>query len=64
MRYKALAPQRLRTRRGMLDLIIVGGRVLAPEGVAEMDVAVQGERIAALALPGTMEAGARRTIGA
>ena len=48
----------------MLDLIIEGGRVVTPEGVAEMDVAVQGERIAALALPGTLEAEARRTVDA
>lgn len=48
----------------MLDLIIVGGRVVTPDGVAEMDVAVQGERIAALALPGTLEAEARRTVDA
>ena len=33
----------------MLDLIVKGGRVVTPDGVAEMDVAVQGERIAALA---------------
>ena len=48
----------------MLDLIIEGGRVVTPEGVAQVDVAVQGERIVALALPGTLEAEARRTVDA
>ena len=48
----------------MLDLIIKGGRVVTPEGVGDMDVGVQGERIAALALPGTLEVEARRTIDA
>lgn len=48
----------------MLDLIIKGGRVVAPEGVGEMDVGVQGERIAAVALPGTLEVEARRTVDA
>ena len=48
----------------MLDLIIKGGRVVTPEGVGEMDVGVQGERIAAVALPGALEVEARRTIDA
>ena len=48
----------------MLDLIIRGGRVVTPEGVGEYDVGVQGERIAAIALPGAIEAEARRTIDA
>ena len=46
----------------MLDLIIRGGRVVAPEGMAEMDVGIQGEQIAALAQPGALEVEARRTI--
>ena len=48
----------------MLDLIIRGGRVVTPEGVGEMDVGVQGEQIAAVALPGTLEGEAGRTIDA
>ncbi len=48
----------------MLDLIIKGGRVVTPEGVGEMDIGVQGERIAAVALPGTLEVEAARTIDA
>ena len=48
----------------MLDLIIRGGRVVAPEGVAEMDVGIQGEQIAVVAQPGALEVEARRTIGA
>ena len=48
----------------MLDLIIRGGQVVTPEGVGRMDVAVQGEKIGAVALPGALEVEARRTIDA
>ena len=48
----------------MLDLIIRGGRAVTPEGVLEVDVGVQGEKIAAVALPGALEVEARRTIDA
>ncbi len=36
----------------MLDLIIKGGQVVTPEGVAELDLGIQGERIAVAATPG------------
>ena len=48
----------------MLDLIISGGQVVTPEGTMEVDVGIQGENIAAVALPGALEAGAKRTIDA
>ena len=48
----------------MLDLIIRGGQVVTPEGAGEMDVGILGERIAAVALPGTLEVGAGRIIDA
>ena len=48
----------------MLDLIIRGGRVVTPGGVGELDVGIQGERIAAVALPGTLNVEAGRTIDA
>ena len=48
----------------MLDLIIRGGQVVTPQGVAELDVAVQGERIVALGWPGTLAADAGRVIDA
>jgi dihydropyrimidinase len=38
----------------MLDLIIRGGDVVTPQGVARCDVAISGETIAALAGPGTL----------
>jgi dihydropyrimidinase len=38
----------------MLDLIIRGGDVVTPQGVARCDVAVAGETIAAVAAPGTL----------
>src|SRR5438046_10320303 len=41
----------------MLDLVIRGGRVVTPSGVGNWDLGVQGERIAALGAPGTLEAG-------
>ena len=48
----------------MLDLLIRGGRVVMPGGVAELDVGVVGERIAAVAVPGAIEAEASRTVDA
>src|SRR5947207_68422 len=41
----------------LLDLVIRGGRVVTPSGVGNWDLGVQGERIAALGAPGTLEAG-------
>jgi dihydropyrimidinase len=43
----------------MLDLLIRGGEVVTPQGVGRWDIAVQGERIAALAAPGTFREAAR-----
>ena len=49
----------------MLDLIIKGGTVVAPEGAALADVGIQGEQIAAVATPGALdEIGAGETIDA
>ena len=48
----------------MLDLIIRGGLVVAPEGAQEMDVGIIGETIAAVALPGTLDIETVRTIDA
>ena len=47
----------------MLDLVITGGKVVTPQGGADMDVGVQGEKIAALGWPGTLS-GRGRTIDA
>src|SRR5215472_1833905 len=38
----------------MLDLIIRGGDVVTPQGVAKCDVAIKGETIAAVAAPGAL----------
>ena len=49
----------------MLDLIIKGGTVVAPEGAGLMDVGVQGEQIAAVASSGALDdIGAVETIDA
>ena len=48
----------------MLDIIIRGGKVVTPHGVVEVDVAIQDGKIAALAHPGLLEAGAGRVIDA
>jgi dihydropyrimidinase len=49
----------------VLDLIIRGGDVVTPLGVAKCDVAVKGETIAAVAAPGTLaDADAARVIDA
>ena len=38
----------------MLDLVIRGGQVVTPQGVGQWDIGVQGERIVAVAMPGTL----------
>lgn len=48
----------------MLDLLIRGGRVVTPAGAGDWDVGVQGEKIAAVALPGTLPSEAKRIIDA
>jgi len=40
----------------MLQLIIQGGDVVTPQGVAKCDVGIADEKIAAIAAPGTLEA--------
>ena len=44
----------------MLELLIRGGDVVTPEGVATCDIAVAGERIAAIAAPGALPAQSAR----
>ena len=48
----------------MLDLVIKGGQVVTPQGVALLDIGVQGETIVALGWPGTLTSDAARTIDA
>ena len=48
----------------MLDLVIHGGQVVAPWGVGSWDVAVQGEKIVAVAQPGTLPSDVGRRINA
>ena len=48
----------------MLDLIIRGGQVVSPWGVGSWDVAVQGEKIVAVAAPGALTEEAVRIIDA
>lgn len=48
----------------MLDLIIRGGQVVSPWGVGSWDVAVEGEKIVALAEPGTLTGDVGRVIDA
>ena len=48
----------------MLDLVIRGGQVVAPWGVGSWEVAVQGDKIVAVAEPGTIEGESVRTIDA
>ena len=48
----------------MLDLIVRGGRVVAPWGVGEWDIAVKGEQIVAVAQPGTLTQDVVRVIDA
>ena len=48
----------------MIDIIIRGGTVVAPGGVGKWDVAIEGERIAAVAEPGTLSPEGVRVIDA
>ena len=47
-----------------MDLIIKGGRVVTPQGVDVKDIGIQGDKIAFVALPETLEVEAQRTIDA
>ena len=48
----------------MLDLIVRGGQVVTPMGVGEWDVGVQGEKVVAVAAPGTLTDDVGRVIDA
>ena len=48
----------------MVDLVIRGGHVVAPWGVGSWDVAVQGEKIVAVAEPDSMPGEVGRVIDA
>ncbi len=48
----------------MLDLIIRGGQVVTPQGVGVWDVGVEGERIVAVAAPGSLPAEGARVVDA
>ena len=48
----------------MIDLIVANGTVVTPEGASVRDVAVEGERIVALAAPGSLPASGARVIDA
>ena len=48
----------------MLDLIIRGGQVVTTWGVGDWDVAVQGEKIVAVAAPNTLTDDVTRVIDA
>ena len=48
----------------MLDLVIRGGQVVTPQGVGMWDVAVEAERIVALAAPGTLTGDVARVVDA
>jgi len=47
-----------------LDLVIRGGRVITPEGAHVRDVGVAGERIASVALPGSLPVDGARVLDA
>jgi dihydropyrimidinase len=48
----------------VLDLVIRGGQVITPDGAGAWDVGIEGERIAAVALPGTLPTESARVIDA
>jgi dihydropyrimidinase len=48
----------------MLDVVVRNGQVVTPEGVGAWDIGIQGERIAAVAVAGTLPGGAAKVIDA
>ena len=48
----------------MLDLIIKGGQVVTPQGVGDLEVAIQDGKVAAVAHPGVLEAETKEIIDA
>src|SRR5690606_31597127 len=50
-------PAHLREAAPMLDLLIRGGTVVTPAGAIQADVAIAGERVAAVAEPGAFAPG-------
>src|SRR5919199_4653469 len=48
----------------MLDLVVRSDQVVTPHGVGAWDVAIQGEKIVAVAAPGTLTGDVGRTIDA
>jgi dihydropyrimidinase len=48
----------------MLDLVIRGGTVVTPSGAGQWDLGIEGEKIAALAAPGSLPADPARVIDA
>jgi dihydropyrimidinase len=48
----------------MLDIVIRGGSVVTPDGVGAWDVGIEGEKIAAIAAPGTLPVENARVIDA
>ena len=48
----------------MLDLIVRGGQVVTPQGVGAWDIGLEGERIAAVAHPGTLPVASARVLDA
>ena len=46
----------------MIDLVMRGGQVITPDGVGAWDIGIEGERIAALAMPGSLPTGSARVI--
>src|SRR5262245_9525424 len=48
----------------MLDTVIRGGQVITPQGAGAWDIGIEGERITAVAQPGTLPTGNARVIDA
>ncbi len=46
----------------MINTIISGGQVVTPWGVGDWDVAIEGEKIVAVAAPGTLSRDVARII--
>ena len=49
--------------KALYDLLITGGEVVLPEYRARLDVAVQGEKVVALASTGKLGKTAKRVLG-
>src|ERR1700752_3390402 len=60
-----IAPRKEGEDTAMLDIVITGGTAVLPSGAQQADIGIEGEKIVAIGLPGSLAGlGARRAVDA